>query len=220
MTLLQRHAHHPIRGITELPMSSSGMKIGLFGGSFNPAHAGHRLVSRQVLKRLGLDAVWWVVTPGNPLKSHSELAPLTDRVYAARKITTMPNVHVTGFEAAHGFRYTHDSLQFLTRSLPDRNFVWIMGADSLASFHKWDRWRDIADMMPLAIYARPGSSRSAINSPAATALRRFRYDDADAQTLPYAQKPAWVFLHGLMSALSSSQIRSERAKPVKPDEKR
>lgn len=212
MTRLQRHAQQHIRGITDLPMSTSGMKIGLFGGSFNPPHAGHRLVSQQVLKRLNLDAVWWLVTPGNPLKDHNALAPLQDRVNAAREIITLPNVHVTGFEAAHGFRYTHDTLQFLTQTMPDRNFVWIMGADSLASFHKWDRWRDIADMIPMAVYARPGSSRTAIHSSAASTLKRHRFDDADAQMLPYAKKPAWVFLKGLMSALSSSQIRNERAK--------
>lgn len=209
MSLDPRPPRQTIRGITELPLSASGMKIGLFGGSFNPPHAGHRLVSQQVLKRLGLDAVWWLVTPGNPLKDHSELAPLAERVKAARQLTTLPNVHATGFEAAHGFRYTYDSLEFLKRTLPDRHFVWIMGADSLASFHKWDRWRDIANLMPLAVYARPGSTRRAVNSPAATALARFRYDDADAQLLPYARTPAWIFLHGLMSALSSSQIRQD-----------
>ncbi|MCB9992263.1 MAG: nicotinate-nucleotide adenylyltransferase [Hyphomicrobiaceae bacterium] len=191
-----------------MPASAPGMTIGLFGGSFNPPHEGHRLVSEQVLKRLGLDAVWWLVTPGNPLKDHGELAPLPERVEAARKMMRLPDVHVTGFEAAHGFRYTFDTLSFLRQTMPSRHFVWIMGADSLMSFHRWDRWRDIAGLMPLAIYARPGASKKALFSRAATALARFRYDELDAPLLPYAETPAWVFLTGLMSALSSTEIRA------------
>jgi len=200
-----------IAGITDLPPSASGMRIGLFGGSFNPPHEGHRLVSQQVLKRLRLDAVWWLVSPGNPLKDHGQLAPLAERVRAARDLVRLPDVHVTGFEAAEGFRYTYDTLKFLTDAMPDRRFVWIMGADSLRSFHKWDRWRDIADLMPLAVYVRPGSSRRAPFSKAATALARFRLDETDAAILPDAPAPAWVYLNGLMSALSSSEIRAGSA---------
>lgn len=183
------------------------MRIGLFGGSFNPPHQGHRLVSQQVMKRLNLDAVWWLVSPGNPLKDHSNLAPLAERVTASRKIITTPNVHATGFEAAHGFAYTYDTLRYLKSTLPGRQLVWIMGADNLAAFHQWERWRDVAALMPMAVYVRPGSSLQALASPAAIALARYRMDESDAQQLPYETAPAWIYLRGLMSTLSSTQIR-------------
>jgi len=196
-----------IRSITGLPHSEPGNRIGLFGGSFNPPHQGHRLVSRQVLKRLDLDAVWWLVTPANPLKEHSDLAPLTERVLAARRIVDHPRVHITGFEAARGFAFTYDTLRFLRRTLPERKFVWIMGADSFVSFHRWEHWRRIARLMPLAVYVRPGSSRRAPFSRAAIALGKYRLDEKDATILPNAAPPAWVYLNGLMSSLSSRSIR-------------
>ncbi|MCZ4271657.1 nicotinate-nucleotide adenylyltransferase [Maritalea porphyrae] len=191
-----------------LPHSAPGMRIGLFGGSFNPPHDGHRLVSRQAMKRLGLDAVWWLVSPGNPLKDHSELAPLQERIDAACKLVDHPAVRITGFEAEHGFRYTYDTLEYLTKSLPDRKFVWIMGADNLVGFHKWERWRDIARMMPIAIYVRPGTARRAPFSRAATALSAYRVDETDARKLANMQAPAWMYMHGIMSELSSTQIRN------------
>lgn len=187
------------------------MRIGVFGGSFNPPHEGHKLVSQQVLKRLQLDAVWWVISPGNPLKDNKNLAPLEDRVRAARDLIELPKVHATGFEAAHGFRYSYDSLRYLKSRLPDRKFVWIMGADNLASFHHWEHWRAIAGLMPMAIYVRPGSSRKAPASPAALTLNQFRIDESDAALLPGRAAPSWVFLHGIMSGLSSSAIRATRS---------
>lgn len=194
-------------GITELPASAPGMRIGLFGGSFNPPHLGHRLVSRQALKRLNLDAVWWLVSPGNPLKDHSDLAPLSDRVIAARSLTEHPNVHVTGFEAAHGFRYSYDTITHLKRTLPDRKLVWIMGADNFADLHHWERWYEITQLVPMAIYVRPGSSRRAPFSKAAIRLSKYRIDESDAKLLPQMNAPAWVYLHGLMSGQSSTSIR-------------
>lgn len=204
---------------TALPPSASGMRIGLFGGSFNPPHEGHRLVSQQVLKRLQLDAVWWLVTPGNPLKDNRQLAPLAERIAAARELIELPRVYATGFESEHGFRYTYDTLKFLTETLPDRRFVWIMGADSLRSFHLWERWREIADLMPMAIYVRPGSSRRAPFSPAAQALARYRVDETDAEILPDQQAPAWIYLNGLMSALSSTALRAGSRPAGGPDTK-
>lgn len=199
------------RNITMLPHSEPGMRIGLFGGSFNPPHAGHELVARQVLKRLALDAVWWLVSPGNPLKDTTELAPLEERVAAARRLTANAhNIHVTGFEAAHGFRYSYDTIRFLKNRLPGRRLVWIMGADNLAGFHHWEHWRELAGLVPMAIYVRPGSQRAAHASPAASALARYRLDEADAALLPRCQPPAWVYLHGIMSGLSSSAIRARR----------
>ncbi len=202
-----------IRTITDLPHSEAGMKIGLFGGSFNPPHQGHRLVSRQALKRLGLDAVWWLVTPGNPLKDHSELAPLQQRVLAARQLVDHPRVKITGFEAGRGFSFTYETLKFLRQRLPDRKFVWIMGADSFLTFNRWERWREIARLMPLAIYARPGSDWRAPFSKAATTLMRYRIKENNAIILPGIPAPAWVYLHGMMSPLSSKDIRKSQ-KPV------
>jgi nicotinate-nucleotide adenylyltransferase len=203
--------HRPILripGITELPPSGAGMRIGLFGGSFNPVHEGHRLVAEQTLQRLQLDALWVLVTPGNPLKDTSELAPLADRVRATRAVMDHPRIRVTGFEAAHGFTYSWQTIMFLKKTLRDRRFVWIMGADNLVSFHRWERWEDIAAMLPIAVYVRPGSSRRAPASLAATALAKYRVDEADAGRLAFYPAPAWTYLHGLTSSLSSSAIRA------------
>jgi nicotinate-nucleotide adenylyltransferase len=199
-----------IAGITELPPSGAGMRIGLFGGSFNPVHHGHLLVAEQTIQRLQLDALWVLVTPGNPLKNHNDLAPLADRVEAARAVLKHPRIRVTGFEAAHGFTYSWQTIRFLTQSLADRRFVWIMGADNLVNFHHWERWRDIVQMVPMAVYVRPGSSRLAPVALAATALARYRIDEADAGRLASLKPPAWVYLHGLTSPLSSSAIRARQ----------
>lgn len=203
---------HPIRiaGTTELPPSGAGMRIGLFGGSFNPIHEGHRLVVEETMRRLQLDAIWVMVTPGNPLKNHAELAPLADRVAAARRLLDHPRIRVTGFEAAYGFTYSWQTIRFLTASMPDRHFVWIMGADNLVDFHRWERWQDIAAMVPMAVYVRPGSSRRAPVSRAAGALAQWRIDEEDAPRLALLPPPAWVYLHGRQSTLSSSAIRARR----------
>lgn len=186
------------------------MRIGLFGGSFNPIHLGHRLVVEETLRRLDLDALWVLVTPGNPLKNHNDLAPLAGRVTAARQVLDHPKVRVTGFEAAQGFTYSWQTIRFLTKSMPDRRFVWIMGADNLVDFSHWERWRDIAAMVPMAVYVRPGSGRRAPVSMAASALARWRIDEDDAPRLVMLPAPAWVYLHGRQSTLSSSAIRAKR----------
>ncbi|MBF0678085.1 MAG: nicotinate-nucleotide adenylyltransferase [Devosia sp.] len=195
-------------GITELPPSAPGMRIGLFGGSFNPIHDGHVLVMEETLRRLGLDALWVLVTPGNPLKNHNELSPLAERVQAARDKIANPRIKVTGFEAAHGFTYTYETLRHLADTLADRNFVWIMGADSLADFHRWSRWREIAETMPIAVYVRPRASSRALASRAAAVLAKNRIDEEAANTLADRSPPAWVFLRGRQSSLSSSAIRA------------
>lgn len=186
------------------------MRIGLFGGSFNPIHEGHLLVIEESLRRLQLDAVWVLVTPGNPLKSNKDLAPLADRVIAARRFIDNPRVRVTGFEAAHGFTYSWQTVRYLTQTLADRNFVWIMGADNLADFHRWERWRNIAAMVPISVYVRPGSGRRAPASMAANYLSRWRVDEDDANRLASLPPRAWVYLHGRQSPLSSSAIRARR----------
>lgn len=199
-----------IAGVTEMPPFAPGMRIGLFGGSFNPAHAGHRLVALECLKRLQLDAVWLLVTPGNPLKDHADLAPLSDRVAATRLLMDHPRLKVTGFEAAHGFTYSYQTLEFLTRTAPDTRFVWIMGADNLEHFDRWERWEEIARLLPMAVYARPGSALKAPLSRAATALSAYRLPEEAAETLAERAAPAWVYLRGIMSELSSSAIREGR----------
>jgi len=190
------------------------MRIGLFGGSFNPIHEGHRLVAEQCLKRLALDAVWLLVSPGNPLKDHSELAPLASRVEAARALTANPRIRVTAFEAAHDFHFTVDTLEWLSRACAGTRFVWIMGADNLSQFDRWERWEKIARLMPMAVYARPGSTLRATGSRAATALKQFRLPEADAETLASRDAPAWVYLHGVTSRQSSSAIRARREAPA------
>lgn len=198
------------RASSALPPHAPGMRIGLFGGSFNPAHEGHLLVARQCLKRLQLDSIWLLVSPGNPLKDHAELAPLAARLAATRALMDHPRIEVTGFEAAHDFRYTFDTLSYLRRSAEGVDFVWIMGADSLKDFHRWERWRDIASLVPIAVYARPGSNFRATRSRAATALAKFRIPEEEAETLAGRAPPAWVYLRGLMSAQSSTAIRAAR----------
>ena len=197
-----------IPGITTLPPSAPGMRIGLFGGSFNPIHDGHLLVMEETMRRLELDALWVLVTPGNPLKNNSGLPPLVERVRAARARIRHPRIRVTGFEAEKGFAYTWQTIRFLTRTLPGRRFVWIMGADSLADFHRWERWRDIAAMVPIAVYVRPGAGRRALASRAAATLDHAQRDEGTAPLLAYARPPAWIYLQGRQSTLSSSSIRN------------
>ena len=199
-----------IAGVTDLPPVAAGMKIGLFGGSFNPPHEGHRLVALQCLKRLALDAVWMLVSPGNPLKDESHLAPLAARVEAARQLVDHPRVAVTGFEAAHGFRYTYDTLNHLRQRFPATRFVWIMGADNLEQFDRWERWQDIAALLPLVVYSRPGSTLRASRSRAATVLAAYRIPEADAERIAELDPPAWVHLHGLTSHESSTAIRARQ----------
>jgi len=188
------------------------MRIGLYGGSFNPAHAGHRHVSLMALKRLGLDRVWWIVTPGNPLKDTGELATTAMRVEEAKQVSDDPRIDVTAFEEEIGARYTVDTLAYLKRRYPGVHFVWIMGADNLRSFHRWQKWRAIADLLPIAVVDRVGPSLYATAGIAGQALGRFRIPESAARSLPRRRPPAWVFLHGLKSPLSSTALRAMRGR--------
>jgi len=194
------------------PAAEPGMRIGLFGGSFNPAHDGHRLVALQCLRRLALDRVWILVTPGNPLKDHSELAPLGDRVALTEQLMDHPQIDVTGFEAAQNFHYTYETLDYLVAAEPGVSFVWIMGADSLLNFDHWERWEEISRTMPIAVYARPGAMFRATRSRAAVALAEFRLPEDKAAILADSRPPAWVYLRGIMSGQSSTAIRQAKAK--------
>jgi nicotinate-nucleotide adenylyltransferase len=197
-------------GLTRLPRAAPGMRIGLYGGSFNPPHAGHRHVSLMALRRLGLDRVWWIVTPGNPLKDPGELATTAMRVAEAKRMADHPRIDVTSFEEEIGARYTVDTLAYLKRRYPGVRFVWIMGADNLAGFHRWRGWRRIARMMPIAVIDRPGWTLKAAHSRSGVALSPKRINESDALALPDAKPQAWVFLHGPRSHLSSTKLRQMR----------
>lgn len=184
------------------------MRVGLYGGSFNPAHAGHRHVGLMALRRLRLDRLWWLVTPGNPLKARGDLASLDTRIGAARALAAHPRIAVTGFEAEIGARFTLETLRYLRARRPGVRFVWIMGADSLASFHRWRGFREIADLVPIAVVDRPGFTLSAPSSPAARFLDAHRVDERDAGALADLAPPAWVYLHGPRSTLSSTALRA------------
>jgi nicotinate-nucleotide adenylyltransferase len=187
------------------------MRIGLFGGSFDPPHAAHRAASLIAMKRLGLARVWWLVTPGNPLKDSRGLAPLPQRIAAARALAHHPGICVTGLEAEIGAHYTHDTLRYLLARCPGVRFVWIMGADNLRSFPRWQRWRDIAAMVPIAVIDRLGPSLYATAGLAGQALARYRLLDSQARVLADRRPPAWIYLHGLKSPLSSTALRAARA---------
>lgn len=191
-----------------LPPHAPGMRIGLFGGSFNPPHEGHALVSRIALTRLRLDRLWWIVSPGNPLKDASELPSIEARIAAAKKIVRDPRVAFTGFEAEIGARYTADTIDFLHARCPGVRFVWIMGADNLLQFHLWRRWREIALTTPIAVIDRPGATLKAANTKAAVYLRRARLPEQDAARLAATPPPAIVYLHGQRIERSSSQLRA------------
>jgi nicotinate-nucleotide adenylyltransferase len=206
-----RHATLPLparRGAVKLPPHAPGLKIGLLGGSFNPPHEAHLAVSLLALRRLGLDRVWWLVTPGNPLKDTRALPPIADRVKAAQDVAAHPRIDVTDLEAAIGTRFTADTIAWLTRRFPAVRFVWIMGADNLTQFHRWQNWRAIAETVPIGVVDRFGASYAATASPAAQALASARIRERDARSLPDRRPPAWVYLHGLKSPLSSTAIRT------------
>ena len=195
-----------------LPPHARGMRIGLFGGTFDPPHLAHLGAALLALKRLRLDRVWWLVTPGNPLKNTTGLAPLTKRLAAARALARHPRIDVTGLEAVIKTRYTYDTIVWLKARCPGVRFVWIMGADNLRSFHRWQRWRDIAKLVPLVVIDRLGPSLYAGASPAGQALRSARIPEHDAACLPGRKPPAWTFVHGLKSRLSSTALRALRGR--------
>jgi nicotinate-nucleotide adenylyltransferase len=203
-----RYAHG---GNVRLPAHTRGMRIGLFGGTFDPPHDAHLAACLIAMKRLKLDRVWWLVTPGNPLKDTRGLAPLDERLVAARALARHPRIDVLGLEAQIGTRYTYETIAYLGEHCPGVSFVWIMGADNLRSFHRWQKWRGIANMVPIAIVDRLGPSLYAGASAAGQALARARIPEAAAQSLFDRRPPAWVYLHGLKSPLSSTALRAARA---------
>jgi nicotinate-nucleotide adenylyltransferase len=197
-----------MQNFNKIPVASAGMKIGLFGGSFNPPHQGHVHVSKTAIRKLGLDQLWWIVSPGNPLKNHDDLLPLAERLARCRRLTRHPDIRITAFEADFRLRYTADTVELLRQRRPQAQFVWVMGADNFSSFHRWDRWKIIANNVPLAVIDRPDSTTSPNSSSATHALARYRVDERDSRLLAHIKPPAWTFIHSRRSYLSSTQIRN------------
>jgi nicotinate-nucleotide adenylyltransferase len=183
------------------------MRIGLYGGSFNPPHRGHAHVARLALQRLGLDRVWWLVSPGNPLKSTEGLPDVGQRLAAVRRIANHPRAVVTDLEAQLGTRYTIDLVRRLKALRPDVRFVLVIGADNWATFHRWGGWREIAHLVPIAVIDRPGATFPALASPAARTFAKARVPAPNGRLLPTLMPPAWMFIAGVKVPLSSSDLR-------------
>ncbi|MDX2306891.1 MAG: nicotinate-nucleotide adenylyltransferase [Hyphomicrobium sp.] len=191
------------------PVAPPRSRIGLMGGSFNPPHEGHLRVAETALKRLDLDQLWWIVTPGNPLKSRDGLPPLAERMAACRRLAPHPRMTMTGFEAELGSPYTAVTLGYLKRRFPDVLFVWVMGADNLAGFHRWQNWRAIAGLMPIAVVDRPGWRLRALAGRMALTLANARVPEARAGALPQTKPPSWTFLTARLSDQSSTALRRQ-----------
>ena len=181
---------------------------GLFGGSFNPAHRGHRSVSRSAIRALALDELWWLVSPGNPLKPVQDMAPLPVRFASARRMARRLPIRVTAIERELGTRYTVGTLAALIARYPDRRFIWIMGADNLAQFHRWRHWRKIAQTIPIAVVSRPGYDDDALAAPAMAWLRRFVRPAAEATRWTEWRIPALVLLKLPPDPTSATGIRA------------
>ncbi|HWL57189.1 MAG TPA: nicotinate-nucleotide adenylyltransferase [Paracoccus sp. (in: a-proteobacteria)] len=190
-----------------LPLARPGMRIGLLGGSFDPAHPGHVNITEEALRRFGLDQVWWLVSPGNPLKAHGP-APLDERVARARRIMRNPRVVISDLETRLGTRMTADTIAALQRLYPGVRFVWLMGADNLVQFDKWDRWEEIAARVPIGVIARPGWRMRARFSRAARLMWRNRVPEGQAKRLPDCFPPAWTMLNVPLNKQSSTAIRA------------
>lgn len=188
------------------PPAGRGQRIGLLGGSFDPPHAGHVHLTRAALRGFGLDAVWWLLAPRNPLKAEGP-APLWRRMDAARAVMRHPRVRITDAEARLGTANTADTLEALARLYPAVRFTWLMGADNLATIHRWERWPVIFALGPVGVVARPGDPVWARTARAARLFRRHRLPAARAHLLGGATPPAWCYLHGPQVAMSSTELR-------------
>lgn len=195
-----------------LPFVGEGQSVGLLGGSFDPAHEGHLAITEAALGRLGLDWVWWLVSPGNPLKARGP-APLARRMAAARALVRHPRVRVTDWEARLGTRHTAVTLARLRALHPGVRFVWIMGSDNLAGLHRWRDWRRIVGSVPVCVVARPGARLAARFAPAARAFRGAQLNESEARALARAKPPAWVVLNLPLVPLSSTAIRARGGWP-------
>ncbi len=189
-------------------MARPGQVIGLLGGSFDPAHAGHAHITREALRHFGLTRVWWLVSPGNPLKAEGP-APMARRLAEAREVMHDPRVVVTDIESRLGTRYTAETLRRLRALYPGVRFVWLMGADNLAQFHRWQSWRWIMEHVPIGVIARPGSGIAARLSPAADRYHQYRVPPSAARRLGHRPAPAWCYINVPLMPISSSAIRAQ-----------
>lgn len=192
------------------PLVAAGQRVGIMGGSFNPAHEGHRIVAETAVKRLRLDQLWWLVTPGNPLKENASLPPQAARMASAAAFAKGPRMKITGFEAELGTPYTAATLAYLQQRYPDVRFVWVMGADNLAGFDRWQKWQRIFETIPIAVVDRPGYRLKALAGVAAQRFAHARLDETDSAALPGLRAPAWVFLATRLSPLSSTALRRQQ----------
>ncbi|MBX9708956.1 MAG: nicotinate-nucleotide adenylyltransferase [Caulobacteraceae bacterium] len=186
-----------------------GMTLGLFGGSFNPAHDGHAHVAETALQRLDLDRVVWLVSPQNPLKDTAQTAPLAERLASARMWAPGPRMIVSDFETRAGTRWTIDTLRALKARYPGVRFVWLMGSDNLESFHRWRGWTDIMRLMPVAVIARPGSLLESRAAPAARRFAGHRIAATEARLIARMQAPAWTYLTAPLNPSSSTALRAK-----------
>ena len=197
----------PVAGY-HLPMATAGLKVGLLGGSFDPPHRGHLHISQLALKAFGLDQLWWMVSPGNPLKQHGP-APMAKRMAACRDLVDDPRIKVTDIEAQLGTRYTAATLRALMARYRGVRFVWLMGADNLAGFHRWKDWNRIMQSVPIGVLSRPDEQLAAGCSLAARRYRRARLPAKRAGALPFRSAPSWCLLNGPMVDISSTQLRNQ-----------
>lgn len=183
-------------------------RIGLLGGSFNPAHEGHRQLSLAAIDALGLDELWWLVSPGNPLKDGSDMAPYGARLASAERLAHGTAIHVSDFEQREGTRYTIDTLRALKAKFPDRRFIWLMGADTVADFHRWKDWREIAQLVPIAVLPRPGYDGTAHAARAMGWLSRFVRPENQAKSWTEWSPPAILFLRLPTNPTSATALRA------------
>lgn len=192
-----------------MPVKFVRKTVGLLGGSFNPAHDGHRHISLQALKLLGLDEVWWLVSPLNPLKQAKDMASYDRRVSSAEAVASHPRIKVSRIEQEINTRYTVDTIFKLQEMYPDVSFVWLMGADNLTEFHRWHRWREIAHAVPIAVFARKNYALKALHGKMARLYRLYRLSAENARCLPFLKPPVWTFLPIRKHPASATEIRNK-----------
>jgi len=193
------------------------LRVGLFGGSFNPAHEAHRQLARRALEVLKLDVIWWLVSPQNPLKSTHDMAPLADRMASAQKQITGPHMVVTNLETQLGTQYTADTIREIKKHFPYTKFTWMMGADSLRTFHHWEKWRDIARRVPIAVFARPPQQTRALSGFAAKTLRKSRWNNHSGPIQRSFSEAGWRYVMMPLNPISATEIRNQHAvKKIEP----
>lgn len=191
-----------------MPDAAPGARIGLLGGSFNPAHEGHLHISQHAIELLALDQVWWLVSPQNPLKSADGMAPLSDRLNGAVVVAGDRAITVTDLEREFGTQYTVDTLKILKERFEGVHFVWLMGADLLLQIEHWSRWEQLFETVPIAVFARPPYSENAENAKASRHFAEFRLESNRAEELVEQSPPAWVFLKTPENPVSATEIRA------------